>query len=363
MTREELQANAAEILEREKRVVCQWATGTGKSNVALLFLKNHPDKTCLILVPEQNNIENWINEFDKFNVSLQNVTIMCYASFHKTSNTKWDLIVFDEVPHLDTEKRRLISESVSGEYILALGAIIDDQEMYALQSAYGKFTVLTVSLKKAIDWGILSAPKIVLCHIKFNDSLRNFWHKGKLYTEKELYTFYQNKTEQAVKSYNLSPNQFTKRQMLQAGNARKKFLGARKESTVRIICQRLIAENKRFLCFCSSIEQAKSLGGDNAFTSKTPKSENLLSKFNNHEIDSLFVVGKLIEGQNLKDIEVGIITQLGGTSRITVQEIGRILRGKNPVIYIPVFDGTKDDSFLYTVTSNIPESYIKHLNF
>ena len=87
-----------------------------------------------------------------------------------------------------------------------------------------------------------------------------------------------------------------------------------------------------------------------------------LNKFNNHEINSLFVVGKLIEGQNLKDIDCGIITQLGGTSRITVQEIGRVLRSTNPLVYIPVFDGTKDEGFLYTVTSNIPTEYIKHIN-
>ena len=88
-----------------------------------------------------------------------------------------------------------------------------------------------------------------------------------------------------------------------------------------------------------------------------------LSKFNNHEINSLFVVGKLIEGQNLKDIDCGIIGQLGGTERISVQQIGRIIRSANPVVYIPVFDGTKDDSFLYTVTSNISRDCIKHYKF
>ena len=89
----------------------------------------------------------------------------------------------------------------------------------------------------------------------------------------------------------------------------------------------------------------------------------LLEKFNDHDINSLYVVGKLIEGQNLKDIECGVIVQLGGTERITVQSIGRIMRSDNPVIYVPVFDGTKDDSFLYTLTDNIPDNCIKHYKF
>ena len=75
------------------------------------------------------------------------------------------------------------------------------------------------------------------------------------------------------------------------------------------------------------------------------------------------MVGKLIEGQNLKDIDCGIIGQLGGTQRITVQECGRIMRSSNPEIFIPIFDDTKDNSFLYTLTSSIPREYISHYNF
>lgn len=105
------------------------------------------------------------------------------------------------------------------------------------------------------------------------------------------------------------------------------------------------------------------IGEKNAFTSKTPASAKLIERFNHHEIDSLYVVGKLIEGQNLRDIDCGILNQLGGTQRITVQECGRIMRSQNPVIYVLVMDESKDDSFLYTLTSSVPEKYIKHYNF
>lgn len=363
MTREQLQTNAVELLEKEKRLICQWATGTGKSNVALLFLKKHPDSTCLIFVPEQNNIDNWIFEFQKFNIPLAKIEIACYASVHKYENTSWDLIVFDEVPHIDTDRRRYFTESINGNYILALGAVIEDEERFALQKNYGQFAVSSVSLREAIAWKILPSPLVNICHIHLDTRARVFWHSGRLYTEKELYDTLQNEVQIAVDNFNLHSNSFNKQKMLRAGNTRKRFLGARKEDVVRIICSDLQKQNKRFICFCSSIKQAESLGKENTFTSKTPKSEKTLERFNAHEIDSLFVVGKLIEGQNLVDIDCGIITQLGGTSRITVQEVGRVLRSKNPVIWIPVFDGTKDDYFLKTLTNNIPNSYIKHYGF
>ena len=106
MTRDELQSMAAHRLAKDKRLALQWATGVGKSNVALKFIQVNPGFDTLNLDPEQNNIQNWEDEFRKFGVSLDNVTISCYASFHKHKHTNWDFIVFDEVPHVDTELRK-----------------------------------------------------------------------------------------------------------------------------------------------------------------------------------------------------------------------------------------------------------------
>ena len=363
MTRDELQGIAAHRLAKSKRLICEWATGTGKSNVALRFLKDNPGMRCLVLVPEQNNIENWSAEFEKFNVPMNNVTIACYASLHKYENTTWDLLVLDEVPHMDTEKRMRILLSVRGEYVLALGAVVDDDEKTSLTAVYGHFESSKIGLEKAIEMNILPPPRVYILHLQLDDTKKTEWYRGKVYTLKELYDVLKAKVDKAVSDYELNSSPMNKRRMFTAGNERKRFLGNQKENAIRRICEHLKSKDKRFLCFCASIDQANKLGGENAFTSKSAKSFYHLDKFNNHEINSLYVVGKLIEGQNLRDIDCGIIGQLGGTARITVQECGRIMRSANPVIYIPIFDGTKDESFLYTLTSNIPADYIKHYNF
>lgn len=362
MDRSSIQQQAADKLFLDRRLLCQWATGMGKSNVVLRFLREHP-MPCLILVPEQNNISNWEDEFRKFDVPMEGVAIICYASLHKYEHTHWGLLVFDEAPHADTEKRKRICESIKADYVLALGAVIDEDEKTALEQNYGKFNISVYTLGSAIRFGLLPSPVVVVCHIALDDTVHRHWYARRQLTDKQMYDVFQRKTETAVANYNSSATRFNKQRMLLAGNERKRFLGSLKESAVRRICNYLESKQVRFLCFCSSIAQAESLGGEKAFTSKTPTSAKLLEKFNNHEIDSLYAVGKLIEGQNLNDIQHGIITQLGGTSRITVQSIGRIMRSKNPVIWIPVFDGTKDDSFLYTLTSNIPDDYIKHCKF
>lgn len=363
MTRKELQAIAAQRLAKSHRLLCQWCTGTGKSGVALEFIRANSWMKCLILVPEQNNIQNWLDEFKKFGVSSENVTVICYASFHKYANTQWDLLVIDEAPHLDTDRRRAISRTVKADYVLALGAVIDEEERIALESVYGRFDVSYIPLKKAIEWNILPIPTVHVIHLHLDNEVPAYTHRKRKVTAKVYYDSVKQKVDSAVMAYNSVPSEFNKRIMLRAGAERKRVLGNIKDHELSRMCHNLERNGKRFICFCVSIKQAEALGGSHAYTSKTPVSQKLLEKFNAGEINSLYVVGKLIEGQNLNNIECGIIGQLGGTSRITVQEIGRILRSENPEIYIPVIDGTKDDSFLYTLTSNIPEDYIKHYNY
>lgn len=363
MDRNELQQYAVDMLEQNKRLICMWATGTGKSNVVLKFLQKHPGFRTLILVPEQNNIQNWYEEFDKFQVPTLGVDIICYASFHKMKSSKWDLLVYDEMPHADTDKRNLVSMSVKADYVLALGAVVTWEERLALERAHGMFVISEFGLTDAIDNGIIPIPTINVMHLKLDDTKYVYMHEGAKFTAKGYYNILQKKVKNAVSAYEAYRSYVTKQRMLLAGNERKKFMGKLKQDAMRDICEKLESKGKRFLCFCSSIKQAEELGEDKAFTSKTPTSMKLLDKFNNKEINSLYVVGKLIEGQNLKDIECGVIGQLGGTERITVQSIGRVLRAKNPEVYVLVFDDTKDKAFLKTLTNNVSREYIKHYNF
>lgn len=358
--RTQLQKQAALRLEKHKRLMVRWATSVGKSNIMLWFTKWHPDLKALIVVPEINNIQNWEDEFKKFGVPNKNVTIICYASLKNYKYTKWDIVCFDECPHVDTDLRADIISTIEAKHVLALGAVISDEEQALLEDIYGDFVHSRITMDMAIDKGILAEPEVHVCHMLLDDIDRKYKYLGRQCTAREAYMLLNNKLRAAVSNYDAHPNMFTKRQMLQLGSERKRFLGEQKTRAMRILCHSLKEQGYRFICFCSSIHQAEELGGDHAFTSHTPASMKVLEKFNNHEIDSMYVVGKCIEGQNLKDIQCGVIGQLGGKERITTQSIGRIMRSANPVIYIPVYDRTKDESFMESLRSSISDKYIKH---
>lgn len=363
MDRDTLQANAVKMLTKYKRLICQWATGVGKSSVALKFLKENPTYKTLILVPETNNISNWEDEFHKYNVSLENTSIACYASLHKFVDTDWDLLVIDEAPHIDTELRTNYLGTMTAKYVLALGAVISDEEYQTITGLFGLFARSNVDLEDAINSGILPPPRVNIVHMQLDDSKRTIWYDGRLLSELGVYRILQQKIDAAKFTLEENPTEWNRIKLNKLGSERKRFLGSRKDDAIKLICDKLDGMNKRYLCFCSSVKQAKDLGGNKAYTSLTPVSEKLLERFNEGEINSLFVVGKLIEGQNLKNIHCGILGQLGNSNRITVQEIGRIIRSSNPIVFVPIFDGTKDESFLSTVICNIPMEYIKHYKF
>ena len=88
----------------------------------------------------------------------------------------------------------------------------------------------------------------------------------------------------------------------------------------------------------------------------------VIDSFNTKQIDSLFAVGMLQEGQNLTDIEAGIIVQLDGQERAFVQKFGRSLRADDPVQFIFYYKDTRDMDYLDNVLEGINNEYITEVD-
>ena len=154
-------------------------------------------------------------------------------------------------------------------------------------------------------------------------------------------------------------NEAIKNKWLQYGSKRKIFLGAEKTTVVSNLIKQL--KDKRFICFCTNINQAELLGKDNAVHSKKKNNLEIIQKFNDKEINNIFAVGMLQEGINLKDIEAGIIVQLDGEERAFIQKFGRTLRADSPEQYIIYFRATRDEEYLNNALENIDKKYIKEI--
>lgn len=396
MNRGDLQQDAIRLIRRNPRVALLWATGLGKSRVAIEMAnylqsrKKERELKVLLVVAETAHKSNWEVELAKWKFKSNNINIECYASLAKYRNTYWDLIIFDEAHHLGTDLKMDILSSMPVDNVILLSATLPESVIQALTRIFGEFLVSKIPLKKALEWKMLPEPKVYLIPLSLNKehytcTIVEEWGKKEdrvtyecLFQDRWMYLRNKNKYPNATlvihcseqQKYDYLSNQFEywknlflsrrqefiKNKWLQTGSKRKRFLGELKTDVVRsLLCK---VSNKRLICFCTSIEQAEQLGGQNAIHSKRVDSLQIIEDFNRKRINNLFAVGMLQEGQNLTDIEVGIIVQLDGQERAFIQKFGRSLRAEDPIQFIFYYENTRDTEYLRNVLEGVNKKYI-----
>ena len=403
MTREELQIQSLSLIKQSNRVALQWCTGLGKSKIAIDMANYLADKefkeheepfNVLLVVAETAHKSNWKIEFDRWGLKTNNIVMECYASLKKYRNSYWDLVIFDEAHHLGSDLRMDVLTELHAKNIILLSATLPDQVMQAVTEVFGEFVTSKVTFKEAIEWGILPQPKVYLipltldstypnCTIieewgkkekrvtykcKFHERWEYVWNKNKYpnvtleisCTQQQKYDYLSDQFEYWRSQFFKTRQEFIKNKWLQVGSQRKRFLGESKTDAVRLLLHKI--QNKRFICFCTSIEQAELLGGKNAIHSKKDNSLDIIDDFNTKKIDNLFAVGMLQEGQNLTDIEAGVIVQLDGQERAFVQKFGRSLRATDPIQFIFYYKDTRDTEYLENVLEGINEEYITEVD-
>lgn len=403
MTKEELQIQSLALIKRSNRVALQWCTGLGKSKMAIDMANYLADKefeeyeeplNVLLVVAETAHKSNWKIEFDKWGLKTDNVVMECYASLKKYRNSYWDLVIFDEAHHLGSDLRMDVLTELHARNIILLSATLPDQVIQAVTEVFGEFVTSKVTLKQAIEWGILPAPKVYLIPLTLDSTYPNCtiieeWgkkekrvtYKCKFHerweylknrnkfpnvtleiscTQQQKYDYLSDQFEYWRSQFFRTRQEFIKNKWLQVGSKRKRFLGESKTDAVRLLLHKI--RDKRFICFCTSIEQAELLGGKNAIHSKKDNSLDIIDDFNTKKIDNLFAVGMLQEGQNLTDIEAGVIVQLDGQERAFVQKFGRSLRATDPVQFIFYYKDTRDTEYLENVLEGINEEYITEVD-
>lgn len=410
MTKDEVQKEAVELMKEHNKVILQWCTGLGKSKAAIEIVKHlfyeylmletrqGTSFKVLLIVAETAHKKNWKDEFVKWKVEDyiwdKMITVDTYASLKNHRNEHYDLIILDEGHHSGSDLRLDILEDITCDNILVLSATLPQSTIYELDRIFGKFVSFKISMRQAIEWGLLAKPKVFLIPMKLDNiyqtqtiveergkaigrvtiktEKKNMWTylKDKFHypnlrlevpcTEREKYDWYVSKVEYWKRMYMRTRNIGIKNKWLQFGSARKRFLGDLKSPQALALLGKL--QDKRLVCFCSSIIQAEELGGENAIHSEKKGSLEIINSFNEKRINSLFAVGMIQEGQNLTDIEAGIIVQLDGQERAFIQKTGRAMRANEPEIYILYYEGTRDEEYLEKALEGVDPEYVTVIN-
>ena len=416
ITRDELQKQAVQAVLDDKFVMVNWGTGVGKSRVAIdaidrLFRAGAQD--ILLLVDQGIHKTNWRNEFIEAKgpehgaFLYDSITVECYASLPKYTGTAWDLVIADEAHHLRSEDRVAMLASLKAKRMVCLSATIsckgDAEALLKTLSCFGDFKSFDFGLQDAIDNEILPEPTVHIHVLPLKelgarhliveewgakarrrtydtdyDHYRDFLNKD-LYpaatlnidcTAAQAYEYYEKQQELRSKQYKDLKNkaeagddvpaaqlETAKNRMVRYGLLRKNLLGTSKTQFMTWLLKKL--EGKRYICFCSDVDQAWMLGGDNVICNEVKDCDAIINSFNEGERNSLFAVNMGKEGQNLSGIEACVVVQLMGKDRHFIQEMGRAMRAKDPQQHIVVVDGTKDIEYLRDSISSINPRYIR----
>ena len=390
MTREQIRNDILNL--KSKYILAELPTSVGKTRVALEFMNDKKvTGNILIVIPRLILIDNWKKEFIKWGYEpyLTQVTFTSYISLPKyTQGKRYDLVIFDECHHL-SERAREAAEELISNYILLLSATVNRTLKKEFKMLFPQLECYKISMREAIDEDILPDPEVFLIPLELSNNIietmvinpkakktmevsfpyRFMARKDKntkyiiKCTQKEYYSDLSAMVDFYKRNYFHTNNQAIYFRWQQKAKERLMWLSGSKNNVVLQLLEKL--KDKRTLTFCNGIEQTEILG-KYCINSKNTESDSILEDFNNEKINHITACNILNEGANLTNCQVGIFVSINSSDTMRIQKLGRILRHKEPKIFIIYYKDTREEelvlemlenynSELVTVVSNLKE--------
>lgn len=356
MTREEVNSLALSKIDGTKCLILELITGMGKTKVAIdlmnhicdrVFRNDNSPTSILILVAKIVHKQTWLDEMKKWGgVNSDYITIECYESLKNYENSRFDVVVADEMQHLSEARLEVLNTISINEAFIGLSATIKrDMRDYFINNYDAE--VIKCGLREAVEDEVLPEPTVYLIPLtldttKFTYKIKKFG-RDIITTQKGYYDTVSSLIDWYKSKYFNSRNERMRNLWLSTAGKRLKWCAEQKESLVLSLLDKF--KNYKTLTFCSSIEQSERLGKHN-ITSKNKDSIKNLEMFNSNKIKHITACNILNEGVNLTNCRVGIFCNLNSSEIIVKQRVGRILRHKSPVIIIPYFKNTREEELV-----------------
>ena len=372
MTREEVNSLALSKIDGTKCLILELITGMGKTKVAIdlmnhicdrVFRNDSSPTSILILVAKIVHKQTWLDEMKKWGgIKSDYITIECYESLKNYENSRFDVVVADEMQHLSEARLEVLNTISINEAFIGLSATIKrDMRDYFINNYDAK--VIKCGLREAVEDEVLPEPTVYLIPLtldttKFTYKIKKFG-RDIITTQKGYYDTVSSLIDWYKSKYFNSRNERMKNLWLSTAGKRLKWCAEQKESLVLSLLDKF--KNYKTLTFCSSIEQSERLGKHN-ITSKNKDSIKNLEMFNSNKIKHITACNILNEGVNLTNCRVGIFCNLNSSEIIVKQRVGRILRHKSPVIIIPYFENTREEELVQKMIEEYDKNSIIIVN-
>ena len=365
MTRSERQELAvSKWIKAGCRGTCAWATGSGKTRVAIIaiksFLTKNTGKNIKIIVPTEHLKIQWLLELDKYGLSLHTNVEIINSAVKKEERI--DLLILDEAHRYGSDSFIEIFKIKHPKLILGLSATF--HRLDGRHRIIEKYCPIidTVTVKEALKNGWLSSYreyKVVVqvddFHIyqqasqEFQDmfAIFNFdFNLAMKCVTNIVYRRYYGKTL-GIASKDMDAISYTWQRALRK---RKEFVMNHPD---KIEITRKILEARPFskaITFSGTIKQAEKIGiGTVVHSGKTKKKNRLtIEEFSSMPTGVINSSKSLNEGVDIPGLNLAIILTNSSSPNEKIQRIGRVIRkedGKLAEIFTLVIKGTIEEKW------------------
>jgi superfamily II DNA or RNA helicase len=398
MTREQIYNQCLQEISKTNCLLLELPTGFGKTALSLKlcnyllaskWYEGRQTVNILILVAKRVHKQTWKDEISKWG-SLNHPTatvslrMECYESLHKCLDSRFDIVISDEVHHIGSDSRLQYMQQLHFGYFIGLSATIPQKlkQWFIYRHHAG---IVSCGITDAIDSDILPEPTILLFPLELENTRKsetlevNAKAKGPVFhgEYKDLWTCKKQKVHaflkctQRQKLFELDKliewykkkammgNLAMKQSWLYFCGKRLEFLADCKLQWVRLILHHL--DNERTITFCKTIEQTEVLG-KNCIHSQNKNAARIYEQFNQKKIDHITAVNILNENANLVDCKYAVFCNLSSSEVIQVQRTGRALRHSSPVIILPYYKNTREEEITAKMTEGFNPERIKTIH-
>ena len=345
-------------------------TGFGKSRCGVLaiehVLKNGGN--ALILVPTVQLQDQFIDEFDKWGVSTDNVEILCYQSAYKLKDNNYSVVLCDEV-HLGLSPQyRKFFENNTYRNLLCMTATLPEDEEYRELLHDLAPVRYKITLDQCVDMGIVAPYNIYCKALSLTPAEKDEYKKinnSFVYYKYQLGQFDAfDEAKRLLADKNAHPADKKSAVLFyKAMRDRKKVVDFASNKVA--VFQNLVFENmgSKILAFsgandftdelCASVDPLSAAYHSN----KTKKQrEKALEDFKTGAINVLCSTKALNQGLDIPDANMGIICGITSKALSMIQRVGRLVRfqeNKIGEIYILYVKDSQEEKWLKNATRSL----------
>jgi len=361
--REMLFKRSKKLFQEQQRVLCQIATGVGKTKIAIEFADVNQEP-WQILVPKVPLIKTWEDEMMKWGAEelLNKVNIICYASAHKLIPGN-NNVILDEAHRVTDRTLPFIKAFVGNGKLIGLSATVPKAKKLLLEQL-GITVANTVkyNLDTAVNDDIIADYEIKIIQFPLDNVTKNVQagRQGAYFftTEYQGYAYKDDQVRQAIRTGNPKFIKFKNIDRMRfIYNLPSKLMLAEK-------ILEAIPEDKKVIIFCGSIDHANAVC-QHRYHSKTSTKD--YDDFCAGNINRLSVVNSVSEGVNIPNLDYAVLMQIQSDSLHLVQKLGRLLRKSDDpdkvgkAIMLECI-GTQDSKWIHNAIGPLDKSKIDFIS-